>query len=101
MKTSKWLLGLAMICVALPAVVASVNVDFDKSADLSNYQTYVRQAVTSAPSSIVQRRIAAAIDRELEAKGWRSRACRADGSFDYQLLTRRSRHLTEILVRGW
>ncbi len=78
MKTPKWFLFLAIVCVALPAAAADVNVDYDKSADFSKYKTYARKAMTPAPSSIVQGRIDDALDRELQAKGWRKVESGAD-----------------------
>ena len=67
MKISQWLLVIATSCVALPAAAVDVNVDYDKSADFSQYKTYARKAMTPAPSSLVQGRIDDATDRELAA----------------------------------
>lgn len=78
MKTPKWLPFVAMVCLALPAAAASVNVDYDKSADFSKYKTYARKAMTPAPSSLVQGRIDDALDRELSARGWRKVESGAD-----------------------
>ena len=37
MKISKWLFVLLTVCVTLPALAATVNVDYDKSADFSKW----------------------------------------------------------------
>lgn len=85
MKNLNWLLILAMVCIAFPAA-AEVNVDYDKSADFSKYKTYTREAVTPAPSPLVQGRIDAAIDRELTAKGW----SKVESDGDVQVMTHAS-----------
>ena len=65
LRTFILLLGLSLATVAL----AGVSVDYDKSVDFSRYGTYAWLEGTPAQNPLVQKRIVAAIEREIEAKG--------------------------------
>ena len=71
--------------VALPAS-AGVSVDYDKAVDFSVYQTYSWGEGTAAEPQFVQRRIEAAVDRELSAAGFR----KVDGKDDLEVVTHAS-----------
>jgi hypothetical protein len=57
------------LTVAGCAVPIKVNHDFDKAADFSKYHTYAWREGTGTTSSLVQKRIVAAVDSQLAAKG--------------------------------
>jgi Domain of unknown function (DUF4136) len=58
-----WLLPLA-------ASAQKVSVDYDKDVDFSALSSYSWQPGQPAPNSLIDKRIIAAIDRQLTAKGW-------------------------------
>lgn len=60
-------LSLAIVC-SLPAT-AGVDVDYDQSVDFTQYKTYAWKAGTPVPNELMQKRIEAAIEAELEARG--------------------------------
>jgi hypothetical protein len=66
--------SLLMTCVCVvPAMAGAqkVGADYDKDVDFSKFTTYVWRAGQSAPSPLTHKRIVAAIDEQLAAKGWK------------------------------
>ena len=65
-------LGLALTIVALPAIAAAqkTTYDFDKAAPFSRYKTYSMKDGTPTGQPLVDKRIVAAIETELAAKGF-------------------------------
>lgn len=69
MRIKTLLLALSIPLVwSLPAM-AGVEVDWDKEVDFSQYKTYAWMDGTPVPNQLMQRRIEAAIEAELEALG--------------------------------
>jgi len=63
------LLCMALWLVMLPSWAASVNVDFDKSADFSKYKTYGWTKGTDANSAQVQQFIVKFVNQQLQESG--------------------------------
>src|SRR5262245_24795819 len=57
------------LTVAGCTVPIKVNHDFDRQADFTKYHTYAWREGTGTTSSLVQKRIVAAVDGQLAAKG--------------------------------
>jgi hypothetical protein len=74
---------LAAFVAAGPAHAVRVSVDHDKDADFSRYQTYTRAPGTPAKSELNQKRIDAALDAQLAAKGLK----RVDSGGDLKVVT--------------
>jgi hypothetical protein len=69
MRIKTLLLALSLATIwSLPAT-AGVDVDWDKEVDFSQYKTYAWMDGTPVPNELMQRRIEAAIEAELEARG--------------------------------
>jgi hypothetical protein len=66
-STAVWLV-LLLIVLAVPAT-AAVSVDYGKSVDFSQYKTYRWSEPTQTLNPELERKLHAAIDRELLAKG--------------------------------
>jgi hypothetical protein len=66
------ILGLALSVAALTAVAAAqkTTYDFDKSAPFAQYKSYTLKDGTPAGQPLVDKRIEAAIEAQLEAKGF-------------------------------
>jgi hypothetical protein len=54
---------------ALPAVAQQVNVDYKNPAELTGYRTYTIERLHST-DALIEPRLAAAIERDLDRKGW-------------------------------
>jgi hypothetical protein len=69
MRIKTLLLALSLALVwSLPAA-AGVEVDWDNEVDFSQYKTYAWMDGTPVPNQLMQRRIEAALEAELEGKG--------------------------------
>jgi hypothetical protein len=69
--------GAALVVMAVAGTVfAGVEVDYDKEADFSRIQTYVWGEGTPAKNELNQKRIVAAVEKELSLKGLKA----ADGT---------------------
>jgi hypothetical protein len=66
------ILGLALAVAALPAIAAAqkTTYDFDKSAPFANYKTYSMKDGTPTGQPLIDKRIEAAIEAQLEARGF-------------------------------
>jgi hypothetical protein len=66
------ILGLALAVVALPAIAAAqkTTYDFDKSAPFANYKSYSMKEGTPTGQPLIDKRIEAAIEAQLEARGF-------------------------------
>ena len=60
---------LAALAAAAPAQAVRATVDHDKDADFTKYKTYTRAAGTPARNELNQKRIDAALEAQLSAKG--------------------------------
>lgn len=84
----------------------TVNSDFDPGANFNAFQTYEwlpdseSEAAALADDPIIDRRIRAAIDSNLQAKGFRRLDDGADFSIGYQLSTREDISYT-TMHSGW
>jgi hypothetical protein len=67
------MLALALLALALPALALAqkVTYDFDKTAPLGSYKTYSMKDGTPAADPLMHKRIVAAIEAQLAAKGFR------------------------------
>ncbi len=87
MKATKWILPIAALALVLaPAAQAKINVDYSDDADFSSYKTYAWKDGTPVDNQLIERRIRAAIDEQLAAKGWK----KVEGEADCYLLTHAS-----------
>lgn len=84
-KYSGWATLALLAIVRLPAS-AGVHVDYDKALDFSQYRTYSWGEGTEAEPEFVERRIEAAIDRELASLGLQ----KVEGPADLQVVTHAS-----------
>jgi hypothetical protein len=78
-----------ILFIGLPlatGALAGVSVDYDESVDFSKYATYGWLEGTPAQNPLVQKRIVAAVEREIEAKG----LAKATGAPDLLLATHAS-----------
>jgi hypothetical protein len=66
------ILGLALAVAALPAVAAAqkTTYDFDKSAPFAQYKSYSLKEGTPTGQPLIDKRIEAAIEAQLEARGF-------------------------------
>ena len=64
--------GLALLAAALPAIASAqkTTYDFDKSAPFAQFRTYSTRAGTPTKNELVDKRILAAIEAQLAAKGF-------------------------------
>jgi hypothetical protein len=62
------LAGLALALVAAACSSATVNTDFDKSANFGRYKTYSYRPGDPAQNQLIDRHIQSAIDQQLQAK---------------------------------
>jgi len=72
--------GLAGIILALPlaACAPKVVIDYDKDADFTRNRTYAWESGTPVKNQLVDRRITAAIDAQLAAKGFQKHETNPD-----------------------
>ena len=65
------ILGLALLAAALPAVASAqkTTYDFDKSAPFAQFKTYTFKVGTPTKNELVDKRILAAIETQLAARG--------------------------------
>src|SRR5213594_2852269 len=68
MRFMKWILYLVSFAVVTSAS-AKVFVDHDRTADFRARRTYAWMKGTEAPNTLVEKRIRAAVDDQLRAKG--------------------------------
>jgi hypothetical protein len=80
MTTRRTLLALAagLLLTATAARAQTVTYDYDKAAPFSAFRTYAWVPGTSVPDPLIDKRIVAAIDGELAAKGLRKVDTAAD-----------------------
>lgn len=66
------ILGLAVVAVTIPAIAAAqkTTYDFDKSAPFTQFRTYSWKSGTPTKNELVDKRIVAAIESQLAAKGF-------------------------------
>lgn len=77
MRFARFCVGVVVLSVVSPGF-ASVGVDFDRAADFSKYRTYQWKEGTSLPNPLMQERLKAAIDAQLQAKGIQPAADKPD-----------------------
>lgn len=70
MKTRFTLLGIIFLLVSVPCLAQSVNVDFDKSTDFTQYGTYAWKEGTQVPNPLSHQRIVNAIEYHLAMNGF-------------------------------
>jgi len=63
-------LSVGMCLMAVVASAQKVSVDYDKEVNLASFSSYAWEPGVPAPSPLVDKRIIAAIDRQLASKGW-------------------------------
>ena len=73
------ILGLALLAAALPAIAAAqkTTYDFDKSAPFAQFRTYSMKDGTPTKNELIDKRIVAAIEAQLAAKGFTKKRRRA------------------------
>ena len=66
------ILGLALLAAALPAIALAqkTTYDFDRSAPFAQFRTYTTKVGTPTKNELVDKRILAAIEGQLAAKGF-------------------------------
>ena len=66
------ILGLALMAAALPAIASAqkTTYDFDKTAPFSRFKTYTMRVGTPTKQELIDKRITAAIETQLAAKGF-------------------------------
>ena len=71
MKRITLLAGIVAIGLLLPAglLAQKVSFDYDKTTDFSVFKTYAQKPGTPVGDSLIDKRIALAIDAEMAAKG--------------------------------
>ncbi|HMK22675.1 MAG TPA: DUF4136 domain-containing protein, partial [Terriglobales bacterium] len=69
--------GLIM-ALTLAACAPKVVIDFDKEADFAGYRTYAWETGTPVKNQLMDRRIIAAIDAQLAAKGFQKQVTDPD-----------------------
>jgi hypothetical protein len=67
--TTKVFWCLAILVAFSGILLAKVNVDWDKSADFTNYKTYAWGKGTPVKNQLMDQRIIDAVDKQLSAKG--------------------------------
>src|SRR2546425_9791212 len=82
MRFMKWILYLVS-CAVLTSTSAKVFVDHDRTADFRARRTYAWMKGTEAPNTLVEKRIRAAVDDQLRAKG----LTRVEGEADLHVIT--------------
>src|SRR3989442_9068189 len=82
MRFMKWILCLVSFAVVTSAS-AKVFVDHDRTADFRARRTYAWMKGTEAPNTLVEKRIRAAVDDQLRAKG----LTRVEGEADLHVIT--------------
>lgn len=83
MNTTRFALVSVLALASLPMpAAAAINVDYDRSVDFSRFETF-SWATGTAANAIVQKRIVAAVERELEAAGLR----KVEGNGDLRVST--------------
>ena len=68
MRFARFCIALATLSVATLGL-AGVSVDFEKTADFSKYKTFQWKEGTVLPNPLMQDRLKAAVEKELQAKG--------------------------------
>lgn len=61
----------AVLAIATPAAAQDVKVDFDRNYDFSKMKTFMSEVSTKWGNDLGERRVKAAVDSALMAKGWR------------------------------
>lgn len=70
MRLARISIGVAGVLAAAGTLaLAGVTVDFEKSVDFSKFKTYQWKEGTTLPNPMMQERLKAAIEKELQAKG--------------------------------
>jgi hypothetical protein len=71
MKRMNLLAGIVAIALLLPTglLAQKISFDYDKAADFTKFKTYAQKPGTPVGDPLIDKRIAAAIDTELTAKG--------------------------------
>ncbi|NOT63925.1 MAG: DUF4136 domain-containing protein [Acidobacteria bacterium] len=87
--------GLVLL-IASNALAQKVSVDADKSADFTQYKTYVWGKGTNAPNPMVHQRIVAGIEAQLALKGLR----KAEGAPDLIVVYHAARD-EQVSVNAW
>jgi len=79
MRLAKISVGLVgALAAAGTLALASVSVDFEKSVDFSKFKTYQWKEGTTLPNPMMQERLKAAIEKQLQLKGITPVADKAD-----------------------
>ena len=60
----------ALLLLSASALAQKVSVDYDRSADFTKYKTYAWAEGTPAKDPLMHERIVAAVEAQLNAKGW-------------------------------
>jgi hypothetical protein len=74
-----------LFCIPAVAFAQKVSYDFDKSANFSQYKTYVLKDGTKVGNPLIDERIAAALKSELGARGLTEAADTADVAVVYHV----------------
>ena len=82
MRRMTWILSLVSLAIVTSAS-AKVSVDYDRTADFRARRTYAWMKGTEAPNTLVEKRIRAAVDEQLQAKG----LTRVEGQADLHVIT--------------
>lgn len=102
-------LGLAAALAFLAGCAATaprITTDYDRAADFSQYRTFAfmdREArgVTRSYDSIVERRLMAAVSRELEARGYRQVEENPDLLVNFAVVTETVEEVTTVPGAVW
>jgi hypothetical protein len=80
------LMIVVLTMLAAAAGQAKITVDYDDSADFSGYKTFAWRKGTPVANELAEKRIRAAVERELEAKGF----AKVEGAADFYVVTHAS-----------
>ena len=69
MKLKPIILGLCLLLGSGSALAQKVNTDYDRSVDFTHYKTYAWLESKNPAPELAHKRIIAAIDEQLAAKG--------------------------------
>ncbi len=71
MKSLKWLLVVLAVSLVPACGGAKTTVDYDREADFSKYKTYAYEKGTPVDNQLMDQRVVAALEAQMEAEGFR------------------------------
>ena len=99
----KSLLAVATIALLIPvlALAQKTSFDFDKTVDFSKFTTYTLKDGTKVGDSLIDNRIAAAIEAELAAKGLRRNDASPSIAVVYHVAFDKQKDITSYSTGGY